>query len=389
MYDRWRRHAVLWLIPVFLSVSLLGACALPEPMRVRAGIDPRNQDDQVRFRTTYYFRVFDVCRNPDNSKMTGPPRNDSLYRFRMTGKAKSLFTQVHFESGTLHKSEIDPFGSNVIFDEKLGRYRFVSREETDAAARRNERYDEIERLVDLLKDLVEFDYKHLQQAGAQAAAKAINQRMMELVDITKKLPANDKTNQAIAETIVKAFKQIVNLDPSTDDKKKPEVSDKTDQEAAPDAGKAVKQLMIELVNSIKKQIVNLDTITVDSSIKSKDDRSKPGSSDAKGCPEGTELKRGFQIMGPEGISTFNQNQRLIMAMTSSGKPLIGTLKELSGRMLAEHGSGREFLLPLAQENIAILRAKRIVDKSDPNVSIDELIERVIDAFNQDVPKEAR
>ena len=122
-------------------------------MRVRSGVDPRYQDDKVRFRTTYYFRVFDVCRDLNGNTAKGLPQHDSLYRFRMTGKASSLFTQVRFESGILHKTEIDPFGASVVFDDKLGRHRFVSREETDAAARRNERYDEIQRRLDLLEDL--------------------------------------------------------------------------------------------------------------------------------------------------------------------------------------------------------------------------------------------
>ena len=282
-------------------------------MRVRAGTDPRNQDDQVRFRSTYYFRVFDVCRNPDNGMVNGPPRSDSLYRFRMTGKAHALFNQVHFESGTLHKSEIDPFGFNIVFDKKLGRYRFISREETDAAARRKERYGEIRDRLKLLKDF-------------------------------------DDANQ-------NNFTKI-------------------------------KQ---KLLDSINNQIVNLDSLTVDSPTKFKNDKSNQGTKDANGCPNGTELKRGFQIMGPEGISTFNQDQRLVMAMTSSGKPLISVLKELSSRMLAEHDSDSDLLLPLAQEHIAILRAKRVVDKlkDDTNVISDQLIERVIDAFNQDIPKEGR
>ena len=312
---RWWRHVVWWLISAFLSVLLLGACTVPEHMRVRAGIDPRNQDDQVRFRTTYYFRIFDVCRNPANDTINGLPKSDSLYRFRMTGKAHSLFSQVHFESGTLHKSEIDPFGANIVFDDKLGRYRFVSRAETDATARRNERYDEIERRLKLLEDL----------DGA-------------------------------------------NRDNFTEIRQK-------------------------LLDSIQNQIVNLDATIISSPTKSKDNNHPDNSESkaAKGCPERTELKRAFQIMGPEGISTFDQDQRLVMAMTSSGKPLISALKELSGHMLKEHGSGSELLLPLAQENIATLRAKRVVDKikDDPNVSSDQLFERVINAFNQDIPKEAR
>ena len=97
---------------------------------------PRHVDTDVRFRTTYFFRVFDFCpplrrdyaegasgigsgastsRAPaDEVFSPGTSRllilTDSLYRFRMTGKANALTTQIHFESGTLRASEIDPFG---------------------------------------------------------------------------------------------------------------------------------------------------------------------------------------------------------------------------------------------------------------------------------------
>ncbi len=116
------------LIPLLLSVLLIGACgSVPESMQVRAGVDPRHQDDDVRFRTTYYFRVFDVCRDRNGKALRVTPHGDSLYRFRMTGKAKGgLTSKVHFESGILHKTEIDPFGSSVVFDDKLGRHRVAT-----------------------------------------------------------------------------------------------------------------------------------------------------------------------------------------------------------------------------------------------------------------------
>ena len=149
-------------------------------------------------------------------------------------------------------------------------------------------------------------------------------------------------------------------------------------------------LIKEVIEGIKKQIANLDAPTVDDAARAQDDdktQNKPDPNTAQRCPEGTERRRGFQIMGPEGVATFNQDQRLILAMSSSGKPLIGALKELSGRILAEHGSGNDPLLSLVQESLAALRAERVLDRleDDPNVPIKELIDQVIDAFNQDKP----
>ena len=98
-----------------------------------------------------------------------------------------------------------------------------------------------------------------------------------------------------------------------------------------------------------------------------------------------------KLMGPEGVATFNQDQRLIMAMTSSGKPLISALKELSGRMLAEHGSPGDVVLPLVREDLATLRAERVLDrlKEDPSVSVEQTIDEIIEAFNQDANPQAQ
>ena len=59
----WRSVPSWWLIPTLLCTLLVGGCSVPDSMGVRSGADPRHQDDNVRFRSTYYFRVFDVCRD--------------------------------------------------------------------------------------------------------------------------------------------------------------------------------------------------------------------------------------------------------------------------------------------------------------------------------------
>ena len=303
---RARRRPARRLIPALLAAFLLAACTVPEHMRVRSGVDPRSQDDDVRFRATYYFRVFDVCRDPTGKVASSPPLLDSLYRFRMTGKANALFSQVRFESGILHKTEIDPFGSSVVFDSKLGRHRFVSQEETDAAVRRNDQYAEIARQISLLKRLDEFLDAEVQERRDDETATRVFQKIMKKVgDVTGRGLIRDDSN-----------------------------------------------------------------------------------STSNGCPEGTEHRRGFQILGPEGVATFNQDQRLVMAMTSSGKPLIGVLKELSGRVLAEHGSEGDFLLPLVQENLATLQAERVLDRleNDSDVSLEQMVDRIIDAFDRDVTR---
>ena len=124
---------------------LLSACTVPEHMEVRSGTDPRNQDDDVRFRTTYYFRVFDVCPAAKDGSQADRrvPDTDSLYRFRMTGKASALFVKVHFESGTLKSYEIDPFGAAVVFNPSTGRYQYKSQRQLEEEAAREAAYGQL------------------------------------------------------------------------------------------------------------------------------------------------------------------------------------------------------------------------------------------------------
>ena len=246
----WRSVPSRWLIPILLCTLLAGGCSVPGSMGVRSGADPRHQDDNVRFRSTYYFRVFDVCRDgAGRAKSSGAPRFDSLYRFRMTGKASAFFSKVRFESGVLHKSEIDSFGATVVLDEKLGRPRFVSREETDRAARRNERHDEIERLIELLKKLDKLADEEAAEVGGANTADAV---------------------QGVIAKLQAAMEQQV-------------------------------QNLVEPVPG--RQDGSQDTFAV---------QPPPGQL----CPARTELRRGFQLMGPEGITsdcqktpTFARNLR--------------------------------------------------------------------------------
>ena len=293
-------HCAVWAFSAFL----LGACSLPEHMEVRSGIDPRNQDDDVRFRTTYYLRVLDACTaRSGEGGSTGSnefPRHDALYRFRMTGKARSLFSKVRFESGFLHKTEIDSFGSDVVFEDEIGRHRFVSREETDATVKRDQLYAEIQRLMELRKQIKE-------QCGNNANCDD---------EITKGISGHIKRLSADAS-------KLSNV---------------------------------------------------------------PHSSPAA-CPDGMNLQRRFQVIGPEGATTFNPDQRLIMAMTSSGEPLISGFKQLSKVLLTGGAATHDFSLPLIQENFRTLRAMSELDRSpNPDESVGAMIERVIASFNQDAPQ---
>lgn len=126
----------------FFAVVILhlitGCSDVSKSYRVDTGVFPAYQDKEVRFRTTYYLRVFDLC-PVDNvtDKNKYEPRmgfltakskgslalvKDSLLRFRMTGQASALFSDLHFESGVLGADEIDPFGKSVDYNESKKKF---------------------------------------------------------------------------------------------------------------------------------------------------------------------------------------------------------------------------------------------------------------------------
>ena len=131
---------------VIVFVVGLGGCGVSPSNHVRYGEDPRYEDKNVAYRTTYYFRVFDYCRGSSNDMYSAIPATDSLYRFKMTGKSKTFFNDIRFESGTLKSWQIDPFGARVEYDENLGRHRFVSVEETEQLAKQKQAWKDYERI---------------------------------------------------------------------------------------------------------------------------------------------------------------------------------------------------------------------------------------------------
>jgi len=99
-----------YLLLTLLALGTITGCMMPRAMKVDTASHPRYVDKDVRFRTTYYFRVYDYCQDDAKAGTNNRVHANALYRFRMTGKASSLTNAVHFESGTLFKEQIDPAG---------------------------------------------------------------------------------------------------------------------------------------------------------------------------------------------------------------------------------------------------------------------------------------
>jgi hypothetical protein len=82
-------------------------------------------------------------------------------------------------------------------------------------------------------------------------------------------------------------------------------------------------------------------------------------------PDTIEVRRGFQVMGPEGWRTFDQDERLLMAMSTSAQPMIGTLKRVFWPHPALAFDPANALLPLVRENLLIVEAQRALDRTEP------------------------
>ena len=161
-------------------------------MLVRDGVDPENIDEDVAFRTTYYFRVFDYCASLQHTQTGGEdtyngvvPLTDSLYRFRMTGKIDTLATEVRFESGTLKSYEIDPLGAQVEYDKNTKRFRFISQREADQQARAQAALAEFREWLNYYRNLVLDNIKQEREAengdGLPSKSALIPQSTLEKI----------------------------------------------------------------------------------------------------------------------------------------------------------------------------------------------------------------
>jgi len=311
------------LAPALLvAVCGLAACSIPKQFQVRSGTDPDYIDQDVRFRTIYYFRAFDYCGELTPDLKRTRIMNDSLYRFRMTGKASSATNKVHFESGTLLASEIDPFGANVEFDPETARFSFKSRGRTDEERTRKEAFDDIKALVALYDGAL----KPYEQGGdlKKSVTELVQQRLNRLSYAAVSEPG--QTSEGAVKT--------------------------------------------KLVQTVSSGYGALRSTPRDYSTASPT-RTAPTPTGT--CAAGP-ARRGYQIFGPEGWRTFDQDERLLLAMSSSGKPLIDTLRELSDRVLQAKHTSQPSTTVLLKEQLRTRGAQRALEpdsaKADPKAALD-------------------
>lgn len=482
-----------------LSVVLTG-CGLPKSMGVRSGVEPRHQDDDVRFRVTYFYRVYDYCANPLKNQPDANNlqniQSDSLYRFRMTGKANSLFTKVAFESGTLKSYEIDPLGANIVFDKKNSSFHFQSREQTEQAAACAANEIEMDRLTRRIAGLTAATTPANRSAYDELIS-GLQRRIVELAASAACVPGQVARENIATHSGSQAFLNIVGRQlqsaaaqltsaeykshPSTDVKidmsslqgplnsagsvlallqsgensttafsavgkyffehdispAASTLTDKTgvavDRAATQKRQDEMQKLIRRISSKIKESgfaltevsrqpqtgllflamsgnrlseaasaLRELKRFVVDSqkTLGVQDDRYKPGRvfdfienvasslDDAghylnlaggqrivasNGCGPTENLKRGFQLIGPQASTTFDPDDRLIMAMSTSASPLLKQLKDISNRVLAEQQTPGDSLLQLTRARLRVSHATtRLKDVSTDDKKPEDL-----------------
>ena len=425
---------------LFLAAAatvLVGACARPPSATVNEGADPFNVDKDVVFRTTYYFRVFDYCvaRKLKDRKFEDVvvPLTDSLYRFRMTGKAGSNVSDVKFESGTLMAWEIDPFGAKVEYDPESRRARVISPREVTADARRAAVKRDIHEMVEMYELLRDRLGKNRAGTAPDPSVNGImntlademqgkvrrfarldsgpNDGDLELAALSGR-PLSDKDRSDLLKAEVR--KVLVAVLPQASGEDIDEIVDRgfggdsavLDGAHPERPGFVERAAVATIVNADKAfsgEDSQMDAALVLAPYRTNDNaegmaeiekavRSSPetlaqserylewryspaGLAESIQCPEDAPVRRGFQVLGPEGWRTFNQDERLMLAMSSSAAPLISTLKDLSNRVISARDNPSAELLPIVLEQKRLSEAGRVLDaRSD--LDPDDLAERV-------------
>ena len=337
-------------------------------MQVREAGDPVHADEDVAFRTTYYFRVFDYCaiRERIDGETVYVPLNDTLYRFVMTGKASTLLSNIRFESGTLLAQEIDPFGSTVEYDKDVGRFRLVSREDVESEIRREQAIKSYERLYALyvgmskvkpeddgnLDDLrkamaktLEAFIAEFQRASLGPADPRLEQIAKGQIKLTELTPKDEGSKVTVPFTV---------QGPQPPEQNFTLVLERSADGTLKATLKEEKGPVIAGVD-IAKPIECLDDQITD--------------------------RRGFQILGPEGWRTFDQDERLLMVMSTDAQPLIGTMKELSQRLINSRAPALAFERVLPVERLRVANTKQSLDSAAPDATPDTILDQTIQTFN--------
>lgn len=342
-------------------------------MLVRDAGDPIHADEDVAFRTIYYFRVFDYCQIRDrlDGETVDVPLSDTLYRFIMTGKSSTLLSNIRFESGTLSAQEIEPFGATVEYDKEIGRFRLLSRQDVDSEARREravQAYDRLYALYDRITEPAAEDDAALADVR-RAMVEALTAFIAEFqqASIGPAAPAAPQL-QEIAEGQITATELPVTAEDGTF------TIPFTVQGPRPPQRNFTLLLQRQEDDTLKATLQE-ETGEVVAAVTTP----KPVECQNDQIPN----RRGFQILGPEGWRTFDQDERLLMVMSADAQPLIGTLKELSQRLIQSRAPALAFQRVLPVERLRVANTKQSLDSPAEDTTPEDLLDQTIQTFNSE------
>lgn len=362
------KHRLCPIPLIGLAVMAISGCAswgdVPAALRVDSGLEPQHIDDQVRFRTTYYFRVLSGCRidttpedersadsSPFMKRVRGEfkPLRDSLYRFRMTGQAAALYSQVHFESGVLKKSQIDSFGSAIRYNEQSNSFVPVSADDLQADAKRQIARGEVRDLRALYQEIK--DDKSLELTTKEALLAKV------VLIIEERL---EQLNQLRA---VSAPLRVATDEP----KESAKVGDTPSVQPDPKIGEQATELQAKLseandalASQKTKETATLKDLskTIEGRLKELEGAKSRDDAERSFSCEGKPSETKYYLLGPEGTKELDPNDRLLLALSIDSKPLISALQQLSEPKFQTAGRELKTMEHLLEERGRILDAQK-------------------------------
>ncbi|WP_139063205.1 hypothetical protein [Vibrio nigripulchritudo] len=286
--------------------------------------------------------------------------SDTLYRFTLTGKA-SAWSNVKFEAGTLLASQIDPFSSTVTFNKNTNKFDLVSSGNKASISTSSEQQSK-------LSDIT-LAIEKIEEKLAAEEKKAEKDRDIELITSYR-----NQRNQleSAKEEIFKFLYGHTKVIP-------PISLSKADIKNIKEKTSAQQDNLLPKSGVISANSVFAEFITE----KTKQQHAKEVAQTTysrSDCPPGFSRNHGFLILGPEGWKHFDPEERLLLAMYTSEKPLISTMSELSQKMTQAHNQTRLDEKPYQEEIQRILRSQISFLRAEQEweTKVDELIQSLED-----------
>lgn len=360
---------LIFSLLVLLASTAITGCSgwgdVPSGLRVGTGLEPEYIDQQVRFRTTYYFRVLEGCPLKKNEsddfstvselftkRISGNlvPLSDSLYRFRMTGQAAALFNKVHFESGVMRKEQIDPFGSTVRYNEEANSFLPISADQLRSQAKNDAAMNDISRMRKLIEEFKkDTNFTNESKQAFELQLMDIIQNRLEVI----------KTNPRAIETKDKTLAtgpqpRASTQGQSSSTTSQPDIATQGQPSSATTpSGTGTPSPGPPAATSTDPSATSQIHVT-----------------HQRSCNGQPSLKK-YYLLGPEGSKELDPSDRLLMALSVDSKPLLGMLQQISEHKFQSHETSLHIMEDILDERGRVFDAQRtLLNAKDKTTSED-------------------